>query len=141
MRKRLRSSGMAVWWHFRQRRYMVLGKWTGSTGIPKNICGKGASFGQSIDTAYCKNRSITRGGKRDPGSGGDVSRGILAGPLTMIFKKADCVPYETTGGLDTVAVRMPQHMGALQFLEEAGVPVAAPSANTQDVQARHWQNM
>ena len=59
--------------------YGLGGKWTGSTGIPKNICGKGASFGQSIDTAYCKNRSITRGGKRDPGSGGDVSRGILAG--------------------------------------------------------------
>ena len=59
-----------------------------------------------------------------------LAEAFWPGPLTMIFKKADCVPYETTGGLDTVAVRMPQHMGALQFLEEAGVPVAAPSANT-----------
>lgn len=52
------------------------------------------------------------------------------GPLTMIFEKADCVPYETTGGLDTVAVRMPEHRGALEFLNEVSVPVAAPSANT-----------
>lgn len=52
------------------------------------------------------------------------------GPLTMIFEKASCVPYETTGGLDTIAVRMPDHTGALEFLKQAGVPVAAPSANT-----------
>lgn len=51
------------------------------------------------------------------------------GPLTMIFHKAGCVPRGTTGGLDTVAVRMPAHKGALEFLKKAGVPVAAPSAN------------
>lgn len=48
----------------------------------------------------------------------------------MIFEKADCVPYEITGGLETVAVRMPEHPGALEFLEAVSVPVAAPSANT-----------
>lgn len=52
------------------------------------------------------------------------------GPLTMIFEKTDRVPYETTGGLDTVAVRMPDHPGALEFLRAVNVPVAAPSANT-----------
>ncbi len=52
------------------------------------------------------------------------------GPMTLVFKKNELVPYETTGGLDTVAVRMPAHNGALQLIEEAGVPVAAPSANT-----------
>ncbi len=52
------------------------------------------------------------------------------GPLTMVLKKKTQVPYETTGGLDTVAVRMPQHEGALAFLRAAKVPVAAPSANT-----------
>ena len=65
-----------------------------------------------------------------PEAAATLAEAFWPGPLTMIFKKTDCVPYETTGGLDTVAVRMPQHMGALQFLEEAGVPVAAPSANT-----------
>ncbi len=65
-----------------------------------------------------------------PEAAATLAEAFGPGPLTMIFKKTDCVPYETTGGLDTVAVRMPQHMGALQYLEDAGVPVAAPSANT-----------
>ncbi len=51
------------------------------------------------------------------------------GPLTMILKKSAAVPYETTGGLDTVAVRMPDHEGALKLLRESGVFIAAPSAN------------
>lgn len=51
------------------------------------------------------------------------------GPLTMIFRKKDIVPLATTGGLDTVAVRMPGHKAALKLIEAAGVPVAAPSAN------------
>lgn len=51
------------------------------------------------------------------------------GPLTMIFEKKDCVPRETTGGLDTVAVRFPIHETALKFIEAAGGFVAAPSAN------------
>ena len=52
------------------------------------------------------------------------------GPLTMIMKKSECVPFETTGGLDTVAVRMPDHSIALKFIKAAGGYVAAPSANT-----------
>ncbi len=52
------------------------------------------------------------------------------GPLTMVFSKKDIVPGTTTGGLDTVAVRMPVHKGALEFIARAGVPIAAPSANT-----------
>jgi len=51
------------------------------------------------------------------------------GPLTMIFKKNKLVPAETTGGLETVAVRMPVHKTALSFIEAAGGFVAAPSAN------------
>lgn len=52
------------------------------------------------------------------------------GPMTLIFEKSERVPYETTGGLDTVAIRMPEHAGARELIKEAGVPVAAPSANT-----------
>lgn len=51
------------------------------------------------------------------------------GPLTLIFQKSDVVPYVVTGGLDTVAVRMPSHPVAKQLLESTKVPVAAPSAN------------
>ncbi len=52
------------------------------------------------------------------------------GPLTMIFEKTEKVPGETTGGLDTVAVRMPSHPVALALISAAGGFVAAPSANT-----------
>lgn len=52
------------------------------------------------------------------------------GPLTMILKKSAKVPYETTGGLETVAVRMPAHSAALSLIRAAGGYVAAPSANT-----------
>lgn len=51
------------------------------------------------------------------------------GPLTMIMEKSDLVPEETTGGLDTVAVRMPSDAVALSFIRAAGGYVAAPSAN------------
>ena len=51
------------------------------------------------------------------------------GPITMIFKRKEIVPEVTTGGLDTVAVRMPDNPIALLLIEEAGTPIAAPSAN------------
>lgn len=52
------------------------------------------------------------------------------GPLTMIFPKSDLVPRETTGGLDSVAVRMPSHPVARELIRLSGGYVAAPSANT-----------
>ncbi|MCI9083456.1 MAG: threonylcarbamoyl-AMP synthase [Lachnospiraceae bacterium] len=52
------------------------------------------------------------------------------GPLTMIFEKSEAVPLETTGGLQTVAVRMPSHPAALALIQAAGGYIAAPSANT-----------
>ena len=51
------------------------------------------------------------------------------GPLTMILPKSELVPETTTGGLNTVALRMPNHPAALGLIEQAGVPIAAPSAN------------
>ena len=52
------------------------------------------------------------------------------GPLTMILPKSDAVPYETTGGLDTVAIRMPSHPAAQKLIKYSGGYIAAPSANT-----------
>ena len=52
------------------------------------------------------------------------------GPLTMIFPKSDIVPYGTTGGLDTVAIRIPSDPIANRMIALAGIPIAAPSANT-----------
>lgn len=52
------------------------------------------------------------------------------GPLTIVLPKKAIVPDGTTGGLDTVAIRMPSHPVALAMIRESGVYVAAPSANT-----------
>lgn len=52
------------------------------------------------------------------------------GPLTMIVWKSDAVPEATTGGMQTVAVRMPNHLVALELIRRSGCLIAAPSANT-----------
>ncbi|MBP3569607.1 MAG: threonylcarbamoyl-AMP synthase [Lachnospiraceae bacterium] len=51
------------------------------------------------------------------------------GPLTMILKKSPVVPYATTGGLDTVAIRMPSDEIAKEIIRASGTYIAAPSAN------------
>jgi L-threonylcarbamoyladenylate synthase len=51
------------------------------------------------------------------------------GPLTLILKRKEIVPDITTGGLDTVAVRMPSDIVARELIRVAGKPIAAPSAN------------
>ena len=52
------------------------------------------------------------------------------GPLTMILPRREIVPLQTTGGLETVGVRCPDHPVTRAIIEAAGVPVAAPSGNT-----------
>ncbi len=52
------------------------------------------------------------------------------GPLTIIFDKSEKVPDSITGGLSTVAVRMPNHKIALELIKQSDLPIAAPSANT-----------
>ena len=59
-----------------------------------------------------------------------LARKFWPGPLTMILQRQSIVPDETTAGLDTVAVRCPNHPVTLAIIREAGVPIAAPSANT-----------
>lgn len=59
-----------------------------------------------------------------------LAESFWPGPLTMIFDKSEAVPYSTTGGLDTVAVRMPANQTAQELIRAAGGYVSAPSANT-----------
>ncbi len=59
-----------------------------------------------------------------------LSKAFWPGPLTMIMNKNEKVPYETTGGLDTVAIRMPNNRIALELIKRSGGYIAAPSANT-----------
>ena len=51
------------------------------------------------------------------------------GPLTMIMPKSDKIPKTTSGGLDTVGIRMPSNKTARELIDTCGLPLAAPSAN------------
>lgn len=59
-----------------------------------------------------------------------LAEAFWPGPLTMILPRNPIVPDRTTGGLDTVGVRCPDHPITLAIIRAAGVPIAAPSANT-----------
>ena len=59
-----------------------------------------------------------------------LARKFWPGPLTMILKRQPPVPDETTAGLDTVGIRCPNHPVTLAIIREAGMAIAAPSANT-----------
>ena len=59
-----------------------------------------------------------------------LAEAFWPGPLTMIVNKNEKVPDETTGGMQTVAVRMPNHPVALELIRKSGCLIAAPSANT-----------
>lgn len=59
-----------------------------------------------------------------------LAKEFWPGPLTILFKKSSAVPFETTAGLDTVAVRMPADKTALALISYSDRPIAAPSANT-----------
>ncbi len=67
--------------------------------------------------------------KKVPPKAKALAEAYWPGPLTMVFDKSEIVPYGTTGGLETVAVRMPNHPLALELIRAAGGYVAAPSAN------------
>jgi L-threonylcarbamoyladenylate synthase len=58
-----------------------------------------------------------------------LARQYWPGPLTIVVPKKTTIPDEVTAGLATVGLRMPRHPVALELLQVAGVPIAAPSAN------------
>lgn len=59
-----------------------------------------------------------------------IAEAFMPGPITVILPKKEIIPFSVTGGLSTVAVRCPEHPVARALISEAGVPIAAPSANT-----------
>jgi L-threonylcarbamoyladenylate synthase len=58
-----------------------------------------------------------------------IADAFMPGPITVILPKREVVPSEVTGGLDSVALRCPEHQVAHELIMAAGVPIAAPSAN------------
>jgi len=120
----------------------------GLLGIPtETVYGLGAN---ALDESACRHIYEAKGRPQDnpliihiadeswlarycrniPSSAYALARRFWPGPLTMILQKQDIVPMRTTGGLDTVGVRCPNHPVTLDIIRQAGVPVAAPSGNT-----------
>ena len=64
-----------------------------------------------------------------PPKADNLMKEFWPGPLTLVFKRSKTVPDVTVAGLDTIAVRMPQHPVALALIKESRCPIAAPSAN------------
>lgn len=64
-----------------------------------------------------------------PAGARKLAEAFWPGPLTIILPKAACIPDEVSAGLDTVGIRLPSHPVARALIREAGVPLAAPSAN------------
>lgn len=58
-----------------------------------------------------------------------ITERFSPGAITVILKKRDIIPSEVTGGLDSVAIRIPSHPVARAFIDACGIPIAAPSAN------------
>lgn len=90
---------------------------------------KGRPSDNPLIVHICRWKAIKRIARRIPEEAEKLAVRFWPGPLTMILEKSDAVPMETTGGLSTVAVRMPQNKIALALIAAAGGYVAAPSAN------------
>lgn len=67
--------------------------------------------------------------KSVPDNAKKLAESFWPGPLTIILPKSDKIPHCTSGGLDTVAIRMPSHPIARAVIKASGLPLAAPSAN------------
>ena len=96
----------------------------------KIYAAKGRPSDNPLIVHISKFEDLIRIAKEVPAEAKKLSDAFWPGPLTMIVQKNEKVPYETTGGMDTVAIRMPNHPIALELIEQSGCLIAAPSANT-----------
>lgn len=95
----------------------------------KIYAAKGRPSDNPLIIHICRLEDIYRIVSRLPEAAVKIADAFWPGPLTMILPKAEIVPRETTGGLDTVAVRFPSHPVAQKLIAYSGGYIAAPSAN------------
>lgn len=96
----------------------------------KIYAAKGRPSDNPLIVHICEWEDIYKIVKEVPEAAKKLAERYWPGPMTIILNKSDIVPYETTGGLDTVAVRFPSNRIAREMIRQAGGYVAAPSANT-----------
>ena len=95
----------------------------------KIYAAKGRPSDNPLIVHICRFKDIYAIARRVPEAAVKLAEAFWPGPLTMILPRSERVPLETTGGLDTVAVRLPSHPVARKLIECGGGYVAAPSAN------------
>ena len=97
------------------------------TASAKIYAAKGRPSDNPLIVHIARFSDLERIAEQIPDSARKLADAFWPGPLTMIFRKSPEVPYGTTGGLDTVAVRMPDHPIALALIEAGGGYIAAPA--------------
>ena len=95
----------------------------------KIYAAKGRPSDNPLIVHICRFEDIRGIVRQLPEAAVKIADAFWPGPLTMILPKSEIVPRETTGGLDTVAVRFPSHPVARKLIEYSGGYIAAPSAN------------
>lgn len=96
----------------------------------KIYAAKGRPSDNPLIVHIAKEEDLERIARDIPESAYELMDVFWPGPLTLIFHKQSIVPDSTTGGLDTVAVRMPSHNVAYELIRRSGIMIAAPSANS-----------
>ena len=99
------------------------------TAVQSIFSAKGRPSNNPLIVHVASARQIDDLAKHIPAYARELSDAFFPGPLTLVLPKRDHIPDATTAGLETVAVRMPDHEIALSFIAESNRFVAAPSAN------------
>lgn len=100
-----------------------------SEASEKIYAAKGRPSDNPLIVHIAKEEDLQRLAREIPEKAYQLMDVFWPGPMTMIFYKQPVVPDSTTGGLDTVAVRMPAHNVAYELIRRSGILIAAPSAN------------
>ncbi len=95
----------------------------------KIYAAKGRPSDNPLIVHICDTDALPVLAKDIPDGAWKLAERFWPGPMTMILKKQDIVPKETTGGLSTVAIRMPSDPVAAMLIRVSGLYIAAPSAN------------
>ncbi len=102
---------------------------TSQAAIAKIFKAKGRPVSDPLIVHVAQAGELERIADSVPDSVEPLARAFWPGPLTLVVPRADAIPPAVSAGRDTVAVRVPSHPVALALIREAGVPIAAPSAN------------
>lgn len=107
----------------------------------KIYAAKGRPSDNPLIVHICRLEDMEKISRKVPEEAFRIAEAFWPGPLTMILHKSELVPTETTGGLDTVAVRFPSDKTARKLIEYGEDILPPPVQTAQGGQVLRWQNM